>query len=121
LLSGKLFDTSIEANAKAAGVQQPGRPYEPISVVLGEHRVISGWDEGLLLLNEGSKATFIIPSNLAYGERPNGEIPGYSTLVFDIELVKVKPGKHAAVTPKPAAGKTPLKKAGAKKPAAKKN
>ncbi|GGB23332.1 MULTISPECIES: FKBP-type peptidyl-prolyl cis-trans isomerase [Mucilaginibacter] len=122
LLNGKLFDTSIEANAKAAGIQQPGRPYEPISVVLGEHRVISGWDEGLLLLNEGSKATFIIPSNLAYGERPYGsEIPGYSTLVFDIELVKVKPGKHAAVTPKPAAGKAPLKKAGTKKPAAKKN
>jgi hypothetical protein len=39
-------------------------------------------------------------------------------LLFDLELVKVKPGKHVA--PKPAAGKTPVRKAGAKKPVAKK-
>jgi FKBP-type peptidyl-prolyl cis-trans isomerase FkpA len=74
----------------------------------------------LLLLNEGSKATFIVPSSIGYGERGNGpDIPGYSTLVFDVELVKIKPGKHAAAS-KPAAGKTPVKKPGAKKTAAKK-
>ncbi|MEO3403089.1 FKBP-type peptidyl-prolyl cis-trans isomerase [Mucilaginibacter sp. CAU 1740] len=118
-LDGKMFDSSIEANAKAGGLEQPGRTYEPISVVLGEHRVIQGWEEGLLLLNEGSKATFIIPSSIGYGDRGNGpSIPGYSTLLFDLELVKVKPGKHVA--PKPAVGKTPVRKAGAKKPVAKK-
>lgn len=119
-LNGKVFDSSIEANAKAAGIYQEGRPYQPLSVVLGQHRVIQGWDEGLLLLNEGSKATFIIPSEIGYGDQGNGPaIPGYSTLVFDLELVKVKPGKHT-IAPKPAAGKTPVKKAGAKKPVAKK-
>ncbi|PWK70048.1 FKBP-type peptidyl-prolyl cis-trans isomerase [Mucilaginibacter oryzae] len=118
-LNDKVFDSSIEANAKAAGLEQPGRTYEPISVVLGEGRVIQGWEEGLLLLNEGSKATVIIPSSLGYGDRGQGPaIPGYSTLIFDLELVKVKPGKHVA--PKPAAVKGPVKKAGVKKPVAKK-
>lgn len=93
LLNGKVFDSSIEANAKAAGLDQPGRPYEPISVVVGEGRVIPGWEEALLLMNEGSKATFIIPSGLAYGERGSGAIPPNSTLTFDMELVKVKPAK----------------------------
>lgn len=93
LLNEKVFDSSIEANAKAAGLDQPGRPYEPISVVIGEGRVIPGWEEGLLLMNEGSKATFVIPSGLGYGERGSGAIPPNSTLLFDIEMVKVKPAK----------------------------
>jgi FKBP-type peptidyl-prolyl cis-trans isomerase len=99
-LDGKVFDSSIEAAAKAGGLNQPGRAYEPIQVVLGQGQVIKGWDQGLLLLNEGSKATFIIPSALAYGERAAGpDIGPYATLVFDLELVKVKPGKHPVVKP----------------------
>jgi FKBP-type peptidyl-prolyl cis-trans isomerase FkpA len=94
-LDGKVFDSSVETVAKAAGLQQAGRKYDPIDLVLGAHRVIPGWEEGLLLLNDGAKATFIIPSALAYGERGGGEaIPPFSTLVFDVELVKVKPAKH---------------------------
>jgi FKBP-type peptidyl-prolyl cis-trans isomerase FkpA len=99
-LDGKLFDSSIADVAKSAGLQQPGRNYEPIKVVVGAGQVIPGWDEGLLLLNEGSKATFIIPSKLAYGERGAGEdIKPYSPLWFDVELVKVIPGKGKPVTP----------------------
>jgi FKBP-type peptidyl-prolyl cis-trans isomerase FkpA len=105
----KVFDSSIEADAKAAGLQQPGRTYEPIQVIVGTGGVIPGWDEGLLLLNEGSKATFIIPSGLAYGEQGQGDIRPFSTLVFNVELVKVKPIKHA-ITPKPAVKKTMVKK-----------
>lgn len=105
-LDGKVFDSSIEADAKSAGLQQPGRDYEPISFALGTGRVIKGWDEGLALLNEGSKATFLIPSNIAYGERGAGaDIKPYSTLIFDLELVKVSRVKHAAVAPKAAATK----------------
>jgi FKBP-type peptidyl-prolyl cis-trans isomerase FkpA len=101
----KVFDSSIEAEAQKAGLNQPGRKYEPIQVIVGTGNVIKGWDEGLLLLNEGSKAKFIIPSNLGYGTEGAGEdIPPYSTLVFDVELVKIKPIKHAA--PKPAPKKT---------------
>jgi FKBP-type peptidyl-prolyl cis-trans isomerase len=106
-LDDKVFDSSIEAVAKSAGLPQPGREYEPIQVIVGTGGVIPGWDEGLLLLNEGSKATFIIPSSLAYGEHGQGDdIKPFSTLVFDVELVKVKPIKHA---PKPVA-KKPLHK-----------
>ncbi|WP_374951791.1 FKBP-type peptidyl-prolyl cis-trans isomerase [Mucilaginibacter sp.] len=109
-LDGKVFDSSVEANAKAAGLQQPGRNYEPIKFPLGAQAVIAGWDEGLQLLNEGSKATFIIPSNLGYGDRGSGEaIPPFSTLVFDVELVKVNRAKHTAPVVKKGA-KAPLKK-----------
>lgn len=108
--NGKVFDSSIEAEAQKAGLNQPGRKYEPLQVIVGTGSVIKGWDEGLLLLNEGSKAKLIIPSNLGYGTEGAGEdIPPYSTLVFDVELVKIKPIKHAA--PKPALKKaTTVKK-----------
>jgi FKBP-type peptidyl-prolyl cis-trans isomerase FkpA len=102
LLNGKVFDSSIASVAKAAGLDQPGRPYEPYKFPLGAGQVIPGWDEGLLLLNEGGKATFIVPSSLAYADRgsPDGTtIPPFSTLIFDVELVKVIRIKHAATAP----------------------
>ncbi|MEO8886513.1 MAG: FKBP-type peptidyl-prolyl cis-trans isomerase [Mucilaginibacter sp.] len=105
LIDGKIFDSSIEADAKKGGLVQPGRNYEPIGFKVGQQQVIPGWDEGLLLLGEGAKATFIVPSTLAYG--PNGQgadIPPYSTLIFDVQLVKVFPAKH------PVAAKGPVKK-----------
>lgn len=52
--------------------------------------VIPGWQEGLLLMKEGGSTRFFIPFNLAYGETGNGIIEPYSTLVFDIELLRVK-------------------------------
>jgi FKBP-type peptidyl-prolyl cis-trans isomerase FkpA len=119
-LSGKVFDSSIEAEAKKAGLSQPGRNYEPISVTLGQGGVIRGWEEALLLLNEGAKATLVIPSTLGYGERGAGaDIKPYSTLVFDIEVVKVKKAKVVAAKPA-AKGKAGAKKPVAKKPLAKK-
>ena len=97
LLSGQVFDTSIQSVATQAGLQEPGRTFEPLKFVVGESQVIKGWDEGLLLLHEGGKATLIVPSDLAYGEQGNGQtIPPLSTLVFDVELVSVKRIKHAA-------------------------
>ena len=106
-LDDKVFDSSIEAIAKGAGLQQPGRTYEPLQVTIGAGGIIAGWEEGLLLLNEGSKAIFVIPSKLAYGETGYQGIAPFSTLVFDIELVKIKPAKHAGAAP---AAKTPVKK-----------
>jgi len=65
------------------------RPQE-FNFVLGNGQVIPGWDEGVALLNEGTKATFFIPYALAYGDagRPP-VIPEKSDLVFYIELNKV--------------------------------
>ncbi|MGZ3751089.1 MAG: FKBP-type peptidyl-prolyl cis-trans isomerase [Mucilaginibacter sp.] len=106
---GKVFDSSVKADAEKAGLNQPGRNYEPLTVIVGTTPIIKGWDEGLLLLNEGSKAKLIIPSSLGYGAEGSGpDIGPYSTLIFDVELVKIKPAKHAVA--KPAAKKAPVKK-----------
>lgn len=108
-LNGKVFDSSIQADAQKAGLNQPDRKYEPLTVIVGTTPIIKGWDEGLLLLGEGAKAKFIIPSSLGYGaEGAGSDIAPYSTLVFDVELVKIKPVKHTVA--KPAAKKAPVKK-----------
>lgn len=63
---------------------------EPIRFTLGVGQVIAGWDEGISLMKEGGKATFIIPPDLGYGARgAGGVIPPNATLIFDVELVKV--------------------------------
>ncbi|HZX57778.1 MAG TPA: FKBP-type peptidyl-prolyl cis-trans isomerase [Mucilaginibacter sp.] len=108
-LDGKVFDSSVAADAAKAGLNQPGRNYEPLQFVVGTGAVIKGWDEGWLLINEGAKAEFIIPSNLAYGSEGSGDIGPFATLVFDVELVKIKPIKHP-VAAKPAAKKGVVKK-----------
>jgi len=117
LLDDKVFDSSVAAEATKAKLDQPGRTYEPIQVVVGAQQVIPGWEEGLALLHEGEKAKFVIPSSIGYGAQGYGSIPGYSTLVFDIEVVKVKPAKHVAA---PVKKTTTIKKTGAKKAVTKK-
>ncbi|WP_420627458.1 FKBP-type peptidyl-prolyl cis-trans isomerase [Candidatus Leptofilum sp.] len=64
---------------------------DPFSFVLGQGRVIPGWDEGIALMRAGGKAQLIIPPDLAYGPNDYGPIPGGSTLYFDVELVSVAP------------------------------
>lgn len=64
---------------------------EPIEFQVGTGMVIKGWDEGLLLLNEGDEATFLIPPDLAYGTRgAGGVIPPNAWLIFDVKVEKVK-------------------------------
>ena len=53
------------------------------------NRVIKGWTEGLGLLGEGGKATLYIPAKLGYGERGNRNIAPNSTLIFDVEVLKI--------------------------------
>lgn len=64
---------------------------EPIEFPVGQGMVISGWDEGILLLNEGDEASFLIPPDLGYGARgAGGVIPPNAWLIFDVALVKIK-------------------------------
>jgi len=77
LEDGTKFDSSVERD-------------DPISFVIGQGQVIPGWDEGLRLLKKGSKARFVIPPKLGYGEMQLEKIPANSTLIFDVELINVQ-------------------------------
>ena len=55
------------------------------------NRVIRGWTEGMKLVGEGGKITLVIPANLAYGERGPRNIGSNATLVFDVDLLEVRP------------------------------
>ena len=78
LLDGTVFDSSYKRK-------------QPIDFNVGVGQVISGWDEGIQLLQVGDKARFVIPSDLAYGSAgAGGVIPPDATLIFDVELMDVK-------------------------------
>src|SRR6478736_9385328 len=77
LADGTLFDRTGEKDA-------------PFAFTLGRSQVIKGWDEGFALLHVGDHATFIIPANLAYGDKVRGAIPANSELRFEVEWVEVK-------------------------------
>jgi len=103
LLNGKIFDTNSEDLAKQTKTfnmqRKMQKGYDPIHFPIGVNAVIKGWDEALLLLNKGTKAQLLFPSNLGYGERgASADIGPYSTLIFDVELVDVIKGKGVPKT-----------------------
>jgi FKBP-type peptidyl-prolyl cis-trans isomerase FklB len=75
LIDGTVFDSSIKRGEPA---------------VFGLNQVIKGWTEALSLMPVGSKWRLYIPQELGYGERQAGQIPPYSTLVFDVELLSIE-------------------------------
>ena len=75
LIDGTVFDSSVERG-------------EPATFAVGQ--VIPGWVEGLQLMHEGSAYRLFIPSELAYGPHGTGPIQPNSTLIFDVQLIKVE-------------------------------
>ena len=79
LTDGTVFDAS--ANHGTTG----------FTFSLGAGQVIKGWDQGIVGMKEGGKRKLVIPASLAYGDQAVGNvIPAGSTLVFEVELVKVQ-------------------------------
>lgn len=77
LPNGTVFDSSFERG-------------EPIAFQLGSGQVIRGWDEGIALLKEGSKAVLVINPDLGYGPNGRGPIPPNTDMIFYVELVKAQ-------------------------------
>lgn len=100
LLSGKKFDASADHGGPATF---------PLN------RVIKGWTEGVKLMPVGSSFKFYIPSELAYGDRGAGnDIPGGSTLIFEVDLLEIVPPATPPATPGAAAAPATANPAGAK-------
>ncbi len=78
LTDGTKFDSSLNT----------GR--EPFTFNLGAGEVIQGWDKGFAGMKVGGKRTLTIPPELGYGKQASGKIPANSTLIFEVELLKVE-------------------------------
>lgn len=74
LPDGTRFDHNLEPRAL-------------FQLVLGQHRVIAGWEQGILGMRVKGKRLLVIPPSLGYGNRSNGPIPANSVLVFEVEVV----------------------------------
>lgn len=76
LKNGTKFDSSRDRN----------RPFE---FNLGAGEVVKGWDKGIKGMRVGGKRKLIIPPELGYGSKKVGNIPADSTLIFEVELLKI--------------------------------
>ena len=75
-VNGEVFDSSLVRK-------------EPFQFVLGVGQVIKGWDDGIVGMKVGGKRILSVPPELCYGSQDYGPIPGNSTLIFEVELLKV--------------------------------
>jgi FKBP-type peptidyl-prolyl cis-trans isomerase len=90
LIDGTVFDSSVQRN-------------EPAEFPLDG--VIPGWTEGLQKISKGGKIKLYVPPSLAYGDDARGNIPPSSTLIFDVEMLDIKPTPAAAAVTPPPTGK----------------
>ena len=86
---GKVFDTSMKAEAVKSGLYNPARDYKPLQVVLGQHQVISGFEEALvgMKINETKEVT--LTPEKAYGRAGRHPMAG-KTLQFRLLVTNIK-------------------------------
>lgn len=81
LENGQKFDSSYDRK-------------QPFQFTLGQNQVIQGWEQGILDMKVGEKRRLTIPPELGYGSQGAGNvIPPNATLIFEVEMLKIEPGK----------------------------
>lgn len=95
--SGDAVETGNTVSVNYIGTLQNGQEFDnsykrgaPITVEVGAGKVIEGWDLGLVGLKVGGQRILVIPPDMAYGNQEVGPIPANSTLIFAVELMKIK-------------------------------
>jgi len=88
LKDGTVFDSSIEKVAKKHNVYSPGRDYEPLTFVVGQGRLIKGFEEGVKGMNVGDKKEVEIPPEEAYGKSGDHPLAG-KTLIFELHVKEI--------------------------------
>lgn len=86
---GKVFDTSMKAEASKAGLFSPARDYKPLQVVLGAHQVISGFEEALIGMKVNETKEITLPPEKAYGRSGRHPMAG-KTLQFRLLVTNIK-------------------------------
>jgi len=90
IVRGEVFDTNNEDLAIEKGMHSPTRFYDYSIFKVSKDQVVHGFYYGLLKMKEGSKAKMFFPSSLGYGNEGSGTlIPGYSSLIFEVEVIEV--------------------------------
>jgi FKBP-type peptidyl-prolyl cis-trans isomerase len=90
LLNNFVFDTSLESVAKDKNIFNPNRTYEPLQFLFGISDVIAGFEFAIFNMEEGDKATVIMPSLYGYGTFEQSGIPRNSPLIFELDLIQIK-------------------------------
>jgi len=88
--SGYLYNDSV-TDKKGARFDTNRTSGIPLSVKLGDNKVIQGWEQGLLGMQAGGRRTLIIPADLGYGSQAQTNIPANSALIFDVEVISITP------------------------------
>jgi peptidylprolyl isomerase len=114
--TGGVAKSGQNAEVNYTGWLTDGHPFDssrfeghkPFTFQIGQGQVIPGWDEGVPGMKIGGKRCLKIPSELGYGAQGSQDqttgayiIPPNATLVFEIELVSLKPGPSPSPSPKP--------------------
>ena len=86
---GKVFDTSMKQEAINAGLYNPARDYKPLQVVLGQHQVISGFEDALVGMRVNETKEVTLPPEKAYGRTGRHPMAG-KTLQFRLLVTNIK-------------------------------